>query len=50
MKEKIVTPPNVGEDAEKLYHSYTIGANVKRHRHSRKELGNFSTKLNIELL
>ena len=29
IKEKIVTTPNAGEDAKKLYHSDIVGGNVK---------------------
>jgi hypothetical protein len=35
-KIKIITAPNAGEDAEKLYHSYIAGSNVKGISHTKK--------------
>jgi hypothetical protein len=40
-KNKIVTPPNAGEDAKKVNHSGMMSGNVKWHNRAREQSGHF---------
>lgn len=40
-KIKIMTPPNAGEDVEKLNHSRIAGGKVKSHSHIVTQFGGF---------